>query len=221
MDLLSHKSAMANDIGDAEALCYLAFSPNWAAAHRIYTDEDIYASGGIHAIEQILEMETYWFVRLGTIRGDVESHALTFQESDIAELPLPAETIWKTGRRNPAFAGSELERRAFRAMYRAIERMLDAWKIEENQTVDAYALKELKINPDVLRSVTNGLQTIRRVHEIVEITVIKYWYDLSWPGPHLPSDLVLGEYSLRIPVEIMWSASERLINVEVMNMCLC
>ena len=133
--------------------------------------------------------------------------------------PLPAETIWKTGRRNPAFAGSELERRAFRAMYRAIERMLDAWKIEENQTVDAYALKELKINPDVLRSVTNGLQTIRRVHEIVEITVIKYWYDLSWQGPHLPSDLVLGEYSLRIPLEIMLSTSEVLINVEVMSLC--
>jgi len=212
---------MANHTGDAEALFYLAFSPKWAARHCIYTDEDIYASGGIHAIEQTLENETYWFVRLGTIRGDFGNHGLTFQESTIAELSLPPETMWKTGRRNPAFAGSELERRAFRAMYRAIEQMLDAWKVEENCAVDAYALKELKINPDVLRSVTNGLQAIRRVHEIVEITVIKYWYDLSWPGPHLPSDLVLGEYSLRIPLEIMWSANERLISVEVMNMCLC
>ena len=52
-----------------EVIVYLVLSPNSGPEHRIYSDESIQAAGGIHAIEQSLEQESYWFVRLGQIQG--------------------------------------------------------------------------------------------------------------------------------------------------------
>ena len=46
-----------------EAIVYLVASPESGPHHRIYDDEHIQALGGIHAIEALLEKESYWFAR--------------------------------------------------------------------------------------------------------------------------------------------------------------
>ena len=87
--------------------------------------------------------------------------------------------------------------------------MLDSWKQEEDEIADAYTLKELKISSAHLVSVTNALISLPHVHEIVEITVMKHWYDRSWSEPHLPEDdLILAEYSVHVPLRVRWSAGE-------------
>jgi hypothetical protein len=96
------------------------------------------AARDIHALERVVEQESYWFVRLGQIRGELEEYGLTFHNSAIAALPMPSESDWRTGRRNPAFGKSELERVVFRSIYRAVERMLEGWKWVEDTTVNAY-----------------------------------------------------------------------------------
>ena len=53
-----------------EAIIYLVVSPAIGRGQRIYTDEDIQALGGIHAIEQRLEKESYWYVRHDKIPGE-------------------------------------------------------------------------------------------------------------------------------------------------------
>jgi hypothetical protein len=205
-----------------ELVVYLVFSPEWGPGYRVYNDEDIQVSGGIHGIERVLEQESYWFARLGKISGELGPHGVTFHDSDIAQLPKPSESAWQTGRRNPAFAGPEVVRQVFKSTFQAVERMLDSWKREQDGTVDAYALKELKISSRSLVSLTNALHSLRQVHDMVGITVIKYWYGSSWSEPHLPADdLVLAEYSFHVPLQVRWSAGEDLIGVEVMPMSLC
>ena len=144
---------------------------------RIYTDEDILAPGGIHAIEQALENESYWYVRLGQVQGEVGRNGVTFLQSDFDQLPPPPENALKPGRCNPGFRGSELERRIFKAAFKAVANMLDAWKRIEDGDVLAYALKELKISTKRLMTLASGLQTLPRMHDIIEISVIKYRYD--------------------------------------------
>src|ERR1700758_4203242 len=85
-----------------EALVYLVISPKSGANHRIYCEDDIHAFGGVHAIERAFEQESYWFVRLGEVRGELGAYGLTFQDSAFAALPMPPESEWRTGRRNPA-----------------------------------------------------------------------------------------------------------------------
>jgi hypothetical protein len=99
--------------------------------------------------------------------------------------------------------------------------MLDSWKQGQDGTVDAYVLKELKIGPQKLASLPNGLSTLKRVNEVLEITVIKFWYDPSWPGRHLPGDLVLAEFSLMIPVQFRWAEDAKLISVDVALVASC
>jgi hypothetical protein len=203
-----------------EAIVYLVISPRSGPGQRIYTDEDIQALGGIHAIEQSLENETYWYVRLGKIRGDAGRHGVTFQQSDFGDLPEPSESEWKTGRCNPAFRSSDVERHIFRTAFRAIGHMLDAWKKRKGGEVEAYALKELRISPQRLLRATRGLQTLQRIYEIAEITVIKFCYDTAWAEPQFP-DLVLGEFSFRIPLQIRRSSHDKMFVVEVLPLASC
>jgi hypothetical protein len=79
-----------------EAIVYLVFSPDSGAGQRIYTDEDIQALGGIHTIEQHLEKETYWYVRLGKIQGETGRDGITFLQSEVGKLSEPPEGAWKT-----------------------------------------------------------------------------------------------------------------------------
>lgn len=205
-----------------DVIVYLVHSPESGPEYRMYCDEDLQAVYGVHAVEHSLEQESYWFARLGLIRGEMSLRGrLTVHNSELAKLPVLAESPWHIGRRNPAFGKSELEWHVFRAAFEATQRMLDGWKLQEDGTVDAYALKALKISPERLESVTRGLYNLDKIHEVAEITVIKYWYDPSWPEPHLPYDLSLAEYSFHVPLEFSRTDESKLISVEVMTMALC
>jgi hypothetical protein len=147
---------------------------------------------------------------------------VTFQDSDLAQLPGPLEEAWQIGRLNPAFGKSEIEKRAFSEAFQAIQRMLDTWKAYEGTTVEAYALKELKISPHRLVSLTTGLCALNRVHDVLEVTTVKFWYDSLWASKPVPGvDLNLAEYSFKIPLQLRWAADQRLISVEILPPALC
>ena len=85
--------------------------------------------------------------------------------------------------------------------------------------VDAYTLKQLKISGQQLARVALALQTLARVHEIVEISIVKYWYDSSWSEPQFP-DLVLAEFCVNIPLQFRRSL-EQLIAIEILPFASC
>jgi hypothetical protein len=110
-----------------EAIVYFVVSPERGPEHRIYEDDEVQAIGGIHALELLIEKQSYWFIQLGEVRGGRGPCSVSFPDSEFAKLPEPAENKWRVGRRNPAFRGSELERSVFEAAFEAIERTLDSW----------------------------------------------------------------------------------------------
>jgi hypothetical protein len=206
----------------SEAIVYFVVSPERGPQHRIYEDEEVQAAGGIHALEALLEKQSYWFVQLGEVRGELGPYGVSFPDSEFARLPEPTQNKWRVGRCNPAFRGSELERHVFEAAFKAVERTLDSWKKrDQDGAVEAYALKELKINSNRLLALTSALRTVPRVYEIAEVVMIKFWYDTSWPEPHLPDDLVLAEYSIKMPLQVGWSATDRIVRVDVMPIASC
>jgi len=89
--------------------------------------------------------------------------------------------------------------------------------------VEAYALKELKISPQRLVSLTTGLRALKRVHDVLEVTTVNFWYDSEWRSKPVPGDpdLVLGEYSFKIPLQLRWATDQRLISVEILSAALC
>jgi hypothetical protein len=193
-----------------EALVYFVVSPEYGPGHSTFEEESILARGGIQAIEQDLKAGNYWYGYLGKVWGDRGPRSLTFQESEFALLPKPDEIAWKVGRCNPAFSGSELERLTFHAAYSAISRMLESWKQVENGTVDAHSIKELKISRPQLRRVAGAFTTLPVVYEVVEVSVIKFWYDSSWPQPQFP-DLVLAEFPLTICLQFRRSIDDTVV----------
>ena len=203
------------------AIIYFAASPDAGPGYQIYTEEDLEACGGVHALERALEAESYWFVHLGRVAGIPGPTGLSFNDSDLAQLPEPPEHTWKIGRRNPAFGRPELHHHVFRTGFKAVERMLDLWKQEDKGVVDAYALKEFKLSPQRLVALTNALITLQKDQEIVEIGVMKYWYDISWSGRQFPCDLVTAEFSLKVPLQFRWSSSDKLLDVQVMHLSSC
>jgi hypothetical protein len=209
-----------------EAIVYFVASPERGPHHRIYDNEDIQALGGIHAIEALLEKESYWFARLGEVRGQLGPCGVWFASAEFAKLPQPNKDTWRIGRHNPAFRASELDQYVFQAIFRAIECMLESWKCEQGGMVEAYALKELKVRPNRLLSFTRALCSIRMLHDVVEICLVKYWYGSSWPEPNLPNDdSVIAEYCIRVPVQIRWSGDQnreqKLVHVEVLPLASC
>jgi hypothetical protein len=205
----------------ATANVYFVASPTTGPGYQIYTEESLEAIGGVHALERTLEADSYWFVHLGQVAGILGSSGISFKDSDLALLPEPPDHTWKIGRRNPAFGRPELDRHVFRAGFKAVEQMLNLWKQEDEGVVDAYALKELKLSPQRLTALTNALKALQKTQEVIEISVMKYWYDSSWSGRPFPSDLVIAEFSLNLPLQFRWSASDRLLNVEVMHLSFC
>ena len=203
-----------------ELIVYSVISPDRSPRHRVFDEEDIQASGGIHAIERSLERESYWFVRLGEIQGQADPAGVMYKDTELATLTVPPRTAWHVGRRNPSFHRSDLERHVFKATFEAFERLLKSWNREEDGVVDAYALKALEISSECLRSLTNGLRNLPQVHEIASITVMKYWYDPTWPEPHEP-DLVLAEFSLDVPFRVQWSADEEIVDAQVLPLSSC
>ena len=207
---------------NAEAIVYFVISPLEGPGYRICGDDDLQAVGGVHALERRLENESYWFARIGQISLNVNSDGVTFQDSDLAKLPEPLEGAWQTGRLNPAYRQSEVEKRAFQEVFQAIQRMLDSWRTIDGTTVESFALKELKISAPRLVSLTTRLCALKKVHEFVEVTAVKFWYDSQWLSKPVPIDeLVLAEYSFRIPLQLRWAADHRLISVQILRTASC
>lgn len=205
----------------AEGIVYTVISPESALEQRIYVEEDIQVLGGINAIELELEHCSYWFAYTGKILGQRGPAGVGFDASAFGQLQTPAENAWKIGRCNPAFRGSELQRHVFRAAFLAIERALDSWKEEDDETIDAFSLRELKLNKHALMSIVLCLNVLGRAHHVTEVTIIKYWYDTSWAGPSCPIELAVAEFSITIPLEFRWSAGETLVTADVMITSRC
>ena len=207
---------------NAEAVVYFVISPLQGPAYRICGDDDLQAMGGVHALERRLENESYWFARMGQISLKLNSDGVTFQDSELAKLPEPLEGAWQTGRLNPAYRQSEVEKRAFQEVFQAIQRMLDSWRTIDGTTVESFALKELKISAPRLVSLTTGLCALKKVHELVEVTAVKFWYDSQWLSKPVPIDeLVLAEYSFKIPLQLRWAADHHLIIVHILRTGSC
>jgi hypothetical protein len=207
---------------NTEAIVYFVISPSEGPAYRICGDDDLQALGGVHALERHLENQSYWFARMGQISLNLNPYGATFQDSDLAKLPEPPEEAWQTGRLNPSFGRSEIEKWVFKEVFEAIQRLLDLWRTDDGITVEAYALKELKISAARLVSLTTGLCALKQVHELVEVTVVKFWYDSGWLSKPVPIDeLVLAEYSFKIPLQLRWAADQRLISVQILLITCC
>ena len=113
-----------------------------------------------------------------------------------------------------------MERYVFHAAFQALNDMFESWRRkDEDGMVEEHTLKELKISTRQLASIADGLQTLPTVHEVIETSVLKYWYDSSWPGPQFP-DLVLAEFCLRIPLRFRRS-NNRIITVEILPLAGC
>jgi hypothetical protein len=207
---------------NTEAIVYFVISPHEGPAYRICGDDDLQALGGVHALERHLENQSYWFARMGQISLNLNPNGATFQDSDLAKLPEPPEDAWQTGRLNPSFGRSEIEKRAFKEVFQAIQRLLDLWRTDDGITGEAYALKELKISAARLVSFNPGLCALKQVHELVEVTVVKFWYDSVWLSKPVPIDeLALAEYSFKIPLQLRWAADQRLISVQILRIACC
>jgi hypothetical protein len=212
--------AQETEGSNAILIIYFVVSPQGTTRYRIYDEEDIQAFGGVHAVERALERKSYWFVRLGEILGESNPTGVTFSDADVSKLIVPPKGLWQIGMRNPAFHRSELERHLFKAAFEAVERMLESWSFEENGVVDAYWLKELNISSECLTSLAGALRNVRQVHEIACVTVVKYWYDLTWPEPH-DADSLLAEFSLNIPFRVQWSCREEMLDVQILPLSPC
>jgi hypothetical protein len=54
------------------------------------------------------------------------------------------------------------------------------------------------------------------VHDVLEVTTVKFWYDSEWLSKPVPSDVVLAEHSFKIPLQLRCTADQRLISVEIL-----
>jgi hypothetical protein len=203
-----------------ELAVYRVISPDRGLSHQVFDEQDIQASGGIHAIERTLERDSYWFIRLGNMDGQADHGGTRYRDFELSSLTVPPRNTWHVGRRNPSFRRPDLERLVFDATFGAVERLLESWSYQENGVVDAYALKELHIGLDCLIAITDGLRNLLRIHGVAGITVVKHWYDPDWPQPHEP-DMILSEFSLDIPYRVQWSAGGNIIDAETLGFSSC
>jgi hypothetical protein len=75
---------------------------------------------------------------------------------------------------------------------------------------------------DDLQAVGGVARAVKKVHELVEVTAVRFWYDSLWLSKPVPIDeLVLAEYSFRIPLQLRWAADHRLISVQILRTASC
>jgi len=67
----------------------------------------------------------------------------------------------------------------------------------------------------------SALTTIRRAHDIVEMTALKYWYDPQWATRVLTQDVILDEFPLTVPVQLRWGSGEKAVVAEVLPISYC
>jgi len=140
----------------------------------------IHAAGGIYGIEMGLRRDSYWFVRLGTIEGRKSALGWSYTDEALAALPVADPDTWQLGQRNPSFKRGELERQIFQSLFQSLSAFLKSWNHEEDELISAYTPKEIRISPDRISSIASALTSIGRAQDVVDITVLKYWYDPEW-----------------------------------------
>src|ERR1700688_2761507 len=83
-----------------------------------------------------LRRQRPWFVRLGAIAGEVEPRGVNITDAEFSKVALsPPSHAWKIGRQNPGFCRPEFDRRVFRAIFEAVERLLRSWNCLHDGTV--------------------------------------------------------------------------------------
>jgi len=204
-----------------DAAVYFVLSPDAGPSHRIFDDEDISAHGSMGEIERHLEKDSYWYGRLGMVQGHENGSRTTFSNHEFKRLPRIAEVPWRIGLRNPAFNGTEIERRIFKAAFLGIQRMLDTWKSPEGDEINAYTLKTLHVTQPTLARIAAALQNVSPIHASLEISVMKYWYCKSWEEEEPMPDLILGEFPLSIPLRFQWCLDAGVIKAEALRFALC
>jgi hypothetical protein len=155
------------------------------------------------------------------VLGHENGSHTSFSNNEFKRLPRIAEVPWRIGLRNPAFKGSEIERRIFKAAFLRIQRMLDTWKSTEDDEINAYTLKTLHVTQPTLACIAAALQNVSPIHASFEILVMKYWYCKSWEEKEPMPDLVLGEFPLSIPLRFQWSLDAGVIKAEVLLLGSC
>ena len=83
-----------------DAIVYFVVSPVNGPDYHICVDDELQAMGGVHALERDLESKSYWFVHLGKIGARQDYRGVTFDDSELSQLPVPPESAWH-GRLNP------------------------------------------------------------------------------------------------------------------------
>jgi hypothetical protein len=106
------------ELDNLELMVYHVIAPDSGPGLRFYDEEAIVAEGGIHAIEQALEKESYWYKQLACVQEEGGSSSISPFEYVKAN---PCGSDWKDGRRNPGFGGTELERHVFRTAFHAVD----------------------------------------------------------------------------------------------------
>jgi hypothetical protein len=159
-------------------LIYFAHIPEDGPRYRIYSEDDILGAGGIHALELELRRESYWFVRIGSIKGVERPSGVGFDEEAVCDLINPGPN-WHILRRNvgyrhPAFVGNELELCIFDSIFCSLETYLNSWRRKRADFVESYAVKELGITRRCLSSLASVLSAMGSVNDLVALTVLKY-----------------------------------------------
>jgi hypothetical protein len=155
------------DLQPKQFVIYFVHIPEHGPGYRICSEDDILGAGGIHALELELRRESYWFVRIGSIKGVERPSGVGFAEETVSDLIKP-EADWRmlngnVGCRHPAFEGNELELCIFDSMFCALETYLNSWRREHTYFVESYAIKGLGLTRSCLSSLASGLRAMGRI----------------------------------------------------------
>jgi hypothetical protein len=146
----------------------------------------------------------------GEIQSEGDLGGLVYEETNFSTLTVPPKKRlehWGSPIRAPQTGPRAARLQS--PLSRLLSVLLKSWNLEEDGVVDVNALKELKINSERLRLPTNGSHALPQ-----------HWYDPDWPEPH-ESDLLLGEFSLDVPVRVRWSAGHTIVDAQVLRLYLC
>jgi hypothetical protein len=150
--------------------------------------------------------------RLGTIEGQESASGSSCTDEAVAGLPEADPGAWRLGRRNPSFQRGQLERLIFQSLFQSVSAFLKNWNHEKDGFINAYTLKKIKISANRLSSIASALTSIRRAHDVIGVTVLKYLYHPAWPTAWPSSELILGEFPLSVPVQFRWGSGARVVS---------
>jgi hypothetical protein len=191
---------------------------------RIYEDAELQAMGGAHVLELELQCGSYWYSFLGRVVGERPAGGKwMMQSSALAARSTPAVSAMHPGRCHPGFRTGDLERWVFDAIGEAIQTELDKWEEPDDRDVNAYGFKSISITRDEVASIAAVLRANKPAHCVLEIQLIKYWYDPTWGSGGVPdTDLITDEFAVSIPLRVRWSTmKDGLVTADVLRLNSC